>query len=59
MEDAPSDSESCFHQRMTISDDPRLPGLTTADTRWLVGEAQRVLADLGHSTTVVDGVALK
>lgn len=43
---------------MTCNDDPRLPGLTTADTRWLVGEAQRVLTDLGHSSSVVDGVAL-
>ena len=37
---------------------PRLPGLTTTDTRWLVTEAQRVLADLGQSTSVLDGVAL-
>jgi len=38
--------------------DPRLPGLTTDDTRWLVREAQRVLTDLGETSTVVDGVAL-
>lgn len=37
---------------------PRLPGLTVADTRWLVTEAQRVLADLGLSSSVLDGVAL-
>lgn len=43
---------------MTHTDDPRLPGLTTADTRWLVAEAQRVLTDLGHSSSVVEGIAL-
>jgi hypothetical protein len=38
---------------------PRLPGLTTTDTRWLVAEAQRVLTDLGHHPTdVLEGVAL-
>ena len=36
----------------------RLPGLTLADTRWLVSEAGRVLADLGLTTTVLHGVAL-
>lgn len=36
----------------------RLPGLSTADTRWLVAEAQRVLIDLGETSTVLDGVAL-
>lgn len=40
------------------NDTPRLPGLTAADTRWLVSEAQRVLAGLGKSTTVLDGIAL-
>ncbi|MFC7361923.1 hypothetical protein [Nocardioides astragali] len=43
---------------MTHTDDPRLPGLTSADTRWLVAEAQRVLTDLGHSSSLVDGIAL-
>ena len=43
---------------MTISDDPQLPGLSTTDTRWLLQQAQRVLADLGHESTVLDGVAL-
>lgn len=43
---------------MTISDDPRLPGLSASDTRWLVQQAQRVLAELGHESTVLDGVAL-
>lgn len=43
---------------MTTDDNPRLPGLTAADTRWLVAEAQRVLTDLGHTSTVVQGVAL-
>ena len=38
--------------------EPRLPGLTTADTRWLVAEARRVLTELGETSTVVDGVAL-
>ena len=38
--------------------DPRRPGLTTDDTRWLISEAQRVLTDLGETSTVVDGVAL-
>jgi hypothetical protein len=40
------------------NDAPRLPGLTTTDTRWLVTEAQRVLTDLGQSSSVLDGVAL-
>ena len=43
---------------MTHDDDPRLPGLSSTDTRWLVSEAQRVLADLGEKTAVLDGVAL-
>lgn len=43
---------------MTTDDTPRLPGLTTADTRWLVAEAQRILTDLGETSTVLDGVAL-
>lgn len=38
--------------------EPRLPGLTAADTRWLVAEAQRVLAHLGQSSGVLDGIAL-
>ena len=37
---------------------PRLPGLTTTDTRWLVAEAQRVLTGLGQSTSVLDVIAL-
>ena len=40
-------------------DAPRLPGLTAADARWLVAEAQQVLSQLGQSSTVLDGVALK
>lgn len=40
-------------------DAPRLPGLTAADTRWLVAEAQQVLSHLGQSSTVLDGVALE
>lgn len=44
---------------MTTDDAPRLPGLTVTDTRWLVAEARRVLDDLGRSTDVIDGVALK
>lgn len=43
---------------MTTDDLSRLPGLTPADTRWLLAEAQRVLADLGEVSTVEDGVAL-
>lgn len=43
---------------MTTDDTPRLPGLTVADTRWLVAEAQRILTDLGRTSTVLDGVAL-
>lgn len=43
---------------MTTDDISRLPGLTPADTRWLVAEAQRVLTDLGQTPTVVDGVCL-
>ena len=43
---------------MTDIHDPRLPGLSSRDTRWLVDEARRVLADLGHSAEVLDGVAL-
>ncbi|MCY7401178.1 MAG: hypothetical protein LH477_09490 [Nocardioides sp.] len=43
---------------MTTDDTPRLPGLSAADTRWLVAEAQRVLADLGETSTVLEGVAL-
>lgn len=43
---------------MAHNDDPRLPGLSIADTRWLISEAQRVLTDLGHSSSVVDGPAL-
>lgn len=39
--------------------EPRLPGLTGADTRWLVAEAQRVLAHLGQSSSVLDGIALE
>ncbi len=39
--------------------EPRLPGLSAADTRWLVAEAQRVLADLGQSSSVLDGIALE
>jgi len=44
---------------MTNPDAPRLQGLSAADTRWLVAEARRVLCDLGHTSTVVDGVALQ
>lgn len=40
------------------NDAPRLPGLTTTDTRWLLAEAQKVLTGLGHTPHVVDGVAL-
>jgi hypothetical protein len=43
---------------MTSADTPRLPGLSPADTRWLVKEGQRVLTELGHTSEVVDGVAL-
>lgn len=43
---------------MTNTDDPRLPGLSAADTRWLVAEAQRILADLGETSKVLDGIAL-
>lgn len=49
---------SCFDRSMTNSDEARLPGLSSTDTRWLVGEAQRVLTDLGHESSLVDGVAL-
>lgn len=41
-----------------MTDEPRIPGLTTADSRWLIQECQRVLTDLGHSSTVTDGPAL-
>lgn len=44
---------------MTTDDISRLPGLTHADTRWLVAEAQRVLTDLGKTSSVVDGVSLE
>jgi hypothetical protein len=40
------------------TNDPRLPGLIARDTRWLVSEARQVLSDLGHSSDVLDGVAL-
>lgn len=43
---------------MANNDGPKLPGLSNADTRWLISETQRVLTDLGHSSSVVDGVAL-
>lgn len=43
---------------MTHDNAPQLPGLSAADTRWLIHEAQRVLTDLGHSSTVADGPAL-
>ncbi len=43
---------------MTNHHEPRLSSLTTNDTRWVVGEARRVLTDLGHSSTVLDGLAL-
>lgn len=38
--------------------DPRLPGLSATDTRWLVHQAQRVLDELGKPSEVLDGVAL-
>lgn len=41
-----------------MTDEPRLCGLTTRDTRWLLDEALRVLTDLDHPASVVDGVAL-
>lgn len=44
---------------MTTDDTHRLPGLSVSDTRWLVAEAQRVLSDLGRSSSVLDGVALE
>lgn len=44
---------------MALHDTSRLPGLTPTATRWLVAEAQRVLLDLGHATTVLDGFALQ
>lgn len=44
---------------MDTPDAPRLHGLSTADTHWLLDEAQRVLADLGHPSSVEDGVALR
>jgi hypothetical protein len=40
------------------TNEPRLPGLSTTDTRWLVAEARRVLEDLGRPSEVLDGVAL-
>ncbi|UUZ57889.1 hypothetical protein [Nocardioides sp. B-3] len=43
---------------MTHIDEPKLPGLNATDTRWLLNEAQRVLTELGHSSSVLDGVAL-
>lgn len=43
---------------MTQPHEPKFPGLSAADTRWLIGEAQRVLTDLGHSSSVLDSVAL-
>ena len=43
---------------MNIDGSPRLPGLSVEHTRWLVAEAQRVLTDLGLTSTVVDGVSL-
>lgn len=43
---------------MTYNDEPMLPGLNITDTSWLISEARRVLTDLGHSSSVVDGVAL-
>lgn len=44
---------------MPNQDPPRLQGLSAADTRWLVAEVQRVLADLGHASRVVDDVAVE
>ena len=44
---------------MTNSDAPRLPGLNARDTRWLCEVARRVLADLGHTAELTDGVALR
>lgn len=43
---------------MPDTERPKLPGLTASDTAWLVAEAGRVLADLGHRPDVIDGVAL-
>lgn len=50
---------SCFDPGMTTDDTPRLPGLSPSDTRWLVAEAQKVLSELGRSSSVLDGVALE
>jgi hypothetical protein len=44
---------------MTNSDVPRLPGLSARDTHWLGKEACRVLAELGRTAEVIDGVALR